>query len=108
MPSKEEKERRKKLVAAAANKQFEEAVARMPISKDDLKDLFDYLDRPNPPPCDHTLQDTIKFLQKRNLDVDKIVPWLNEYGGFCDCEVIYNVDDAWGEYVGREFDDYEE
>ena len=105
MPSKEEKERRKALAAAAAKKRFEEEVANTPLSKEDLKDLLDYLDRPDPPACDHTLKDTIHFLTERNLDVDKIVPWLNEYGGYCDCEVIFNVDDKWGEYVGREYDD---
>ena len=104
MPSKEEKKRRKALSKEVAQKQFDDEVSRMPISKNDLKALFDYLDRPDPPPCDHTLKDTIWFLDKHNLDKNTIIPWLNEYGGYCDCEVIYNVDDKWSEYVGREYD----
>ncbi len=28
------------------------------------------------------------------------VAWLAEYGGGCDCEVIANVEDRWGEVVG--------
>jgi hypothetical protein len=40
-------------------------------------------------------------LKKRGLEVERIVPWLREYGGYCDCEVIYNVDDTFGEIVGR-------
>lgn len=74
----------------------------MPISKKNLKELFDYLNRPNPPPCDHTLKDTIKFLDEKGLDKATIIPWLNEYGGYCDCEVIFNVDEKWGEYARRE------
>ena len=101
MASKAEKKRRQTIVQALADKEFEKEVTRMPISKEDLKELFDFLDRPNPPECDHTLKETIEFLDKKGLDKDAIIPWLNEYGGYCDCEVIYNVDDKWGEFAGR-------
>ena len=73
------------------DRQREEMEASIPIPKDDLKDLFDYLDRPNPPACDHTLKETIQFLGSRNLDWEKTVLWLRDHGGFCDCEVIHNV-----------------
>jgi hypothetical protein len=76
-------------------------LASLPLSTEDLKELFDYLDRPNPPPCDHTLRDTIRFLEKKKLDVQRIVPWLKEHGGYCDCEVIYNVDDKFADLIGR-------
>ena len=76
-------------------------LASLPLPKEDLKELFDYLDRPNPPPCDHTLKDTISFLEKKKLDVQRIVPWLKEHGGYCDCEVIYNVDDKFADLIGR-------
>ena len=73
----------------------------IPMSHQDLRDLFDYLDRPNPPPCDHTFRETLEFIKKRGLDAERIIPWLREYGGYCDCEVIFNVDDKFGEIVGR-------
>jgi len=73
----------------------------IPIPKGDLKALFDWLDRPNCPPCDHTLKETAEFLRSRNLDVDKTVAWLRENGGYCDCEVIYNVEDEFGPLVRR-------
>jgi len=72
----------------------------IPISHENLRDLFNHLDRGGIE-CDHTLKETIEFLKSRNLDASKVVPWLNEYGGFCDCEVIYNVDEKFGEIVGR-------
>jgi hypothetical protein len=71
----------------------------IPMSHVDLRDLFALLDREDAPPCDHTLRETIAFLNERKLDLEKIIPWLREHGGYCDCEVIYNVEDTFGEIV---------
>lgn len=76
-------------------------IASIPIPHVDLKELFDFLDRPNPPPCDHTLRETLQFLEKKKLSAERIVPWLQEYGGYCDCEVIFNVEEKFGPIVGR-------
>jgi hypothetical protein len=76
-------------------------IQSMPMPLADLRDLFDFLDRENPPPCDHTLRETILFLRERNLDVEGVVKWLHQNGGYCDCEVIFNVDEKFGEIVGR-------
>ena len=59
------------------DKEFQKEIAQMPLGSADLKALFEYLDRPNPPPCDHTLADTIAFLKSRGLEPAEIVPWLN-------------------------------
>jgi hypothetical protein len=67
-------------------------VASIPRPHQDLRDLFDHLDREDAPQCDHTLREPLEFLQKRGLDVDRVVPWLHEHGSYCDCEVIYNVE----------------
>ena len=93
--------RKEELKKAWKQQGQQKLVASIPMPHQDLRDLFDHLDRPNAPQCDHSLRETIEFLQKRGLDVDRIVPWLREYGGYCDCEVIYNVDDKFGEIVGR-------
>jgi hypothetical protein len=58
-----------------------------------LHDLFDWLDREDAPACDHTLRETVEFLRQRGLDVERVVSWLQEHGGFCDCEVLYNVEE---------------
>jgi len=71
-----------------------------PISRADLRDLFAFLDRPNPPACAHTHAETIGFLRSRNLPVDPVLKWLRSHGGYCDCEVIFNVTEDWGERVG--------
>jgi hypothetical protein len=72
------------------------------MSLADLRDLFALLERENPPPCDHTLRETIAFLQERNLDVEKIVPWFQSHGGYCDCEVIFNVQDKVQDIIDNE------
>jgi len=93
--------RKEELKKAWKQQDEQKLVASIPMPHQDLRGLFDHLDREGAPPCDHTLRETIEFLQKRALDVERVVPWLREYGGYCDCEVICNVDDKFGEIVGR-------
>jgi Protein of unknown function (DUF2695) len=101
MPRKEEKQRRKAILARMAQKGRAEAEARLPLSKEELKALFDHVDnRLEDQGCDHTLAHTLEFLAQRRLPHDAVVPWLKEYGGYCDCEVIANVEEVWGEVVG--------
>jgi len=92
--------RKAELKKAWKEQERQKLIASIPISHKDLRDLFDHLDRGGVE-CDHTLRETTEFLQKRGLDVDRVVAWLREYGGYCDCEVIYNVDEKFGEIVGR-------
>ena len=96
MPSKEEKRRRAKIVEAIVAKETAEAIEKMPISFKDLGALFDHLDvELGNEECDHTPRMTKAFLGSRKLDTEAILPWLEEYGGFCDCEVLANVEDSW-------------
>jgi hypothetical protein len=71
-----------------------------PISHADLKSLFEFLDRTDPEPCTHTHKETIEFLKEHDLPVDPTVAWLKAHGGHCDCEIIYNVTDEWGDKIG--------
>lgn len=97
MPSKSEIQRRKKIVLELAQRERAEAKALMPIEKSDLVELFDHLDFALNGGCDHTLRFTRDFLQQRALDESTILAWLREYGGDCDCEVLANVEETWGE-----------
>ena len=102
MPSKEEKRRRTKLIEAMVAKDTTEAIAKMPISFKDLSALFDHLDTTvGNSGCDHTLKATIAFLQCEQLEVEPIIPWLGEYGGYCDCEVLANVEDSWESEIAK-------
>lgn len=94
-----DKKEKKEFARKIKREEFVREVQQMPISKKDLRDLFNYLDRYEAVACDHSLRQTIEFLEKRGLDPRVIVPWLHQYGGFCDCEVLFNVEGKWGEFV---------
>ena len=36
-------------------------------------------------------QQTKRFLKKNRLNVEDTVEWLQLNGGYCDCEVVWNV-----------------
>ena len=81
-----------KLVEAIVQEETKNAIQRMPISFQVLAALFDHLDEVfGNEGCDHTLKITKGFLEARNLNVENILPWLGEYGGYCDCEVLANL-----------------
>ena len=94
-------EQKKNLKNAWKQAEQQKLIDSIPLPQADLRDLFNYLDREEAPPCDHTLGSTIEFLESRGHNPEAIIPWLEEHGGYCDCEVIYNVDDKFGEILGR-------
>ena len=95
MASREEKRRRAALVHDIVQQKRREVTAAMPLSRDNLGELFDYLDQALQLGCDHSLRFTCQFLADRALPDEPIIQWLGQYGGFCDCEVLGNVEDAW-------------
>ncbi len=66
---------------AFKQQEHQKLVASIPMPNQDLHDLLNYLDRKDAPECDHTLKETIEFLGKRGLDIERIVAWLRESGG---------------------------
>jgi hypothetical protein len=74
---------------------------RVPISKDDLRNLFEWVEaKIEESGCDHTLRHTQEFIRSTGFPTDKVTLGLKEYGGHCDCEVIMNVENEWGEFAG--------
>lgn len=101
MPTKEEKQRRKAIVQELARAEQTRSEAQLPLAKADIKALFDAVDTElQERGCNHTLAHTLAFLQRRNLSQESVIAWLAEYHGYCDCEVIANVEERWGEIVG--------
>ena len=39
---------------------------------------------------------TQQFLASRSILPESVIPWLGRYGGYCDCEVLDNVEERWG------------
>lgn len=64
----------------------------MPLSPEQLNSLLDYLDA-NLKSCDRTTRLTETFLATEQLAKDRVLPWLGDHGGYCDCEVLCNLDD---------------
>jgi hypothetical protein len=94
MSSKEEKQDRKKLLHSLRMNERESKIAQMPISTSQLKELFDYLDENlEENECQHSLVLTEAYLKENSLPINSVISWLNQYGGYCDCEVLANVED---------------
>jgi len=102
MIRKEEKEKRKTLLREAQRQENERILASVPINKEDLTDLFDWIDkRLIENGCDHTLLHTLKFIEARKLPQKTLIDWLEIHGGYCDCEVIANVEDKLTEIFNK-------
>jgi hypothetical protein len=66
----------------------------LPMSRELFEQLFDYLDEELENGCDNTLYLTESFLKSNNLkNIDDIKNWLGNNGGYCDCEVLANVEE---------------
>ena len=96
MTERPEKERRKEVLRRLRELQRAEARAALPLPDDQLWAMFDWLDRELPSRgCDHTLRLTQEFLEQRGLSTEAVLSWLDDNGGFCDCEVLANVEERW-------------
>lgn len=92
MDKKEKKALKKAIMQKLANEATKEGLAKLPMRRNDLSDLFDQLDEALSEDCDHTLNKTKAFLDSRGIEHEKVIGWLLEHGGGCDCEVINNVE----------------
>src|SRR5262245_44175166 len=86
------KEQRKAALKRWKHAERADLLARMPLSPEQLHRLLDYL-RANLKACDHTTKLTAICLHVESLETDKVLSWLGEYGGYCDCEVLANLAD---------------
>ncbi|GGF16919.1 DUF2695 domain-containing protein [Hymenobacter cavernae] len=94
MSAKDEKQKRKALLNSFKQQQRDEKLAGLPLPLTELKALFDYLDEElSETDCGDTLRLTKQFLQERNLPVATVTEWLGNHGGYCDCEVLANVEE---------------
>lgn len=94
MKSEQEKLRQQLLKKESKRKEKEEFILSLPISISDFQNLFDALNEElENEPCDHSMQHTERFLDEHHLPVEKTVLWLHDNGGYCDCEVILNVEE---------------
>ncbi|RYG59044.1 DUF2695 domain-containing protein [archaeon] len=65
------------------------------MSRDNFNNLFDYLDGElSQKDCDDTNSLTAKFIEQHSISNGKgILKWLADKGGYCDCEILANVEE---------------
>jgi uncharacterized protein YqfA (UPF0365 family) len=89
-----DKAERKQKLAQVRAEQRKAMLASLPLPVAEMKALFDMLDSElSKQGCDHSLRLTTSWLNARNHDVSRVCEWLKSQGGFCDCEVLANVEE---------------
>lgn len=69
------------------------ARAEFPLPVADLRRMFDMLDQAlGQHPCDHSRRLTEAWLAAQGLDPVPVLEWLAKHGGYCDCEILGNVE----------------
>ena len=100
MPSKDEKARRKHIAHALRDQQRQKTREGFPAPVLVLRELFDDLDqRLGDEECDGSLRLTRQFLRRSAVPEDRVIRWLEEQGGHCDCEALNNVESVVAEAV---------
>jgi hypothetical protein len=87
-------ERKKELRKAFKDQELKAARGRMCLAPDQLRELRDYLDATISElgiPCDHTLSRATEWAKREGLEVERVLTSMRAFGGFCDCEVLFNV-----------------
>lgn len=95
----QEKNARKK---AWRSQQRAEARGRFPPPTWTLKGLFDWLNvELGRRRCDHSLRLVREWTAINEAEFGPLAEWLRENGGFCDCEVLANAEQAYEEALGE-------
>ena len=97
-----EKQKRKEARKVLAQKELDSFRASLPMEEKCFVALFHFLDKAlQECPCDHTLRHTTLFLTENKVsDIEKVITWLTSHGGYCDCEVLNNVEEQF-DYLGH-------
>ena len=94
MPSHEEKLRRKAVKNALGQTEQDRIRASLPMPPAQMKALFDFVNLGlSESECDHTFRHTIAFLDQQQIQQDAVLAWLENAGGYCDCEVLFNAEE---------------
>jgi hypothetical protein len=90
-----DRDRRRFLRDAYKNAERAARSALLPIDAEQLDALLDYLDEKlGDEPCDHTTRHAERWAATHGIDSARLDEGLQEFGGYCDCEILANVDPA--------------
>lgn len=95
MPDENERAKRRQIQKELQEKAQIEFEKSLPVSREIFQKLFDFLDEKlEEHGCDDSLKLTKQFLETNHIEnIKEVENWLKENGGFCDCEVLYNVEE---------------
>jgi len=92
VPAEDEKARRKRLKDEYLRAEQAASAARMPLDRPQLESLLTHVGAAVAEHgCDHTRRAADAWAGQHGVDVELLHEGLEEYGGFCDCEVVMNV-----------------
>jgi hypothetical protein len=87
-------DQKKQLKTQWRDQQRKAALAALPLPVVELKTMFHMLDVELPQKgCGHTRRLTEAWLRSRGHDVQSVFAWLDTQGGYCDCEILANVEE---------------
>jgi hypothetical protein len=90
---KDQKAERKRLKDEYLRAQQATSSARMPLDRAQLDSVLAHVHAAVAANgCDHTLAATDGWADEEGIDLERLHEGLESYGGFCDCEVVMNVD----------------
>jgi hypothetical protein len=91
--SKEENARRKQLKDDYLRAKQAASAALMPLDRAQLESLLRHADAVVAAGgCDQSRTATDAWAEQQGIELEPLHRGLEEYGGFCDCEVVMNVD----------------
>lgn len=92
---KTEKERRKHLQSKVKQKNKFDFENSLPMARENFIALFNYLDvELSERGCKHSSELTENFLNNIKIsNIETILNWIADNGGYCDCEILANVED---------------
>jgi len=95
MSSKNEKKRKKQIQKELAQKEKDSFFTNLPLARELLNELFDDLNaKLEGTGCKHDYEMTSIFLNLKGKKLDqRTIIWFQENGGYCDCEILFNVAD---------------
>jgi hypothetical protein len=89
----DEKSKRKAILHKLRDDERRVVREGFPVSATVLKALFSFLgQRLSVEECDDTLRFSREFIAAHKLSEETVREWLESKGGFCDCEVLDNVE----------------
>jgi hypothetical protein len=96
LTTKDEKRRRRSVSREYKRDEIERSLAACPLSEADLRALIEWVDgRVIEEGCERDLTHARAFIEAGGLPAEASITWLNEHGGYCDCEIA-NVEDRLG------------